>query len=152
MGQCRQTSLSFHVICLLGGFSKEGTIILFTQPLQASPAEHVSPSCDGRTHKSAHLLCFMGLLCVSISFTGDMVSVWLVIRKHLGDACVSESSQCTWLPSLICQLSTGPLPSWVPSYSQPPSSCPSHTSSPFFPSPVCPLAHTCPSSSLHPPP
>ena len=115
--------------------------------LQSMWAPHVMEEC-----MSAHLLCFMGLLCVSVSFTGDMVSVWLVIRKHLGDACISEFSQCSWLPSLICQLSTGPLPSRVPSYSQPPSSCPSHTSSPFFPSPVCPLAHTCPSSSLHPPP
>ena len=28
MGECRQVSLSFHVICLLQGFSKEETVIL----------------------------------------------------------------------------------------------------------------------------
>ena len=44
------------------------------------------------------------------------------------------SLQRTWLPSLICQLSTGSLPSRECFYSQFPSSCLSHTSfSPFFP-------------------
>ena len=93
--------------------------------LQSVWAPHVM---EGE-HITVRIFCVLWVSFVSVSMTGDMVSVWLVLREHLVDACVSESFQRTWLPSLICQLSTGSLPSRECFL---PSSCLSHTS-PFFP-------------------
>ena len=100
------------------------------QPLQASPAECVSPSCDGRgTHNSAHLLCFMGLLCVSVSVTGDMVSVWLVLREHAFLSLFRARGCLPWSASLV-QVPSRPESVFIlcflpPAYHTPPPFSPS---------------------------
>ena len=77
------------------------------------------------------------VLWVSFVSLFPCLGTWYLSDLPLGNIwCMHAflSLQRTWLPSLICQLSTGSLPSRECFYSQFPSSCLSHTSfSPFFP-------------------
>ena len=72
--------------------------------------QSVNPSCDGRgTHNSGHLLCFMGLLCVSVSCLGtwylsdlSIGNVWWMhafLRLCSARGCLPWSASLVQVPS-----------------------------------------------------
>ena len=72
--------------------------------------QSVNPSCDGRgTHNSGHLLCFMGLLCVSVSCLGtwylsdlSIGNVWWMhafLRLFSARGCLPWSASLVQVPS-----------------------------------------------------